>query len=169
MKTQLKHIIIYCCLFSLAACKINYSLSGASIPEQANTVSVEYFENNVPLTNPNFQRIVSEGLRDKFLRQTRLKVISETADLSFSGTVVQYSLEPLAIGANEVASKTRLTISIEVTYNNRYNEDDAFTQRFSRYADFDATQVFSSVEDALMNEISEQLVQDVFNRAFLNW
>ncbi len=165
----LKISILLSWLCIIPACKVSYTLSGASIPEQANTVAVDFFENNAPLANPNFQRIITEGIRDKFIRQTRLKIVNDNADLSFSGIVNRYSIEPLAIGANEVAAKTRLTIGIEVTYVNKFNEEENFTQTFSRFADFDASQVLSTVEDALMTEISEQLVQDVFNRAFLNW
>lgn len=169
MRQKIHIGLMFFCLWLVNACKVSYTLSGASIPEQANTVAVDFFENNAPLANPNFQRIITEGIREKFIRQTRLKMVNDNADLTFSGIVNRYSIEPLAIGANEVAAKTRLTIGVEVTYVNRFNEEENFTQSFSRFADFDASQVLSTVEDALMTEISEQLVQDVFNRAFLNW
>jgi hypothetical protein len=38
-----------------------------------------------------------------------------------------------------------------------------------RYADFDASLDLRQVEDQLNQEIVRQLVDDIFNRAFVNW
>lgn len=150
-------------------CTMSVSLTGASIDESIKTTTIEIFENQAPLTNPNFTRIITEGLRTKFIQQTRLKVINEGGDVNFRGAVTGYSTQPVAVGGNETASLTRLTITVSVEYTNRLDENKNFNQSFSRYADFDATQNLNQVEDALMNEISNQLVQDIFNKAFLDW
>jgi hypothetical protein len=150
-------------------CTMNVSLSGADVDENIKTVTVEIFENQAPLTNPNFTRIVTEELRDKFIKQTKLKLINEGGDVSFRGAVTNYSTAPVAISGSETASLTRLTIGISVEYSNKLDDTKNFNQTFTRFADFNATQNLNSVEDALMAEISTQLVQDVFNRAFLNW
>lgn len=163
--------IVWCLLLLTAviSCRVNYSLSGASIPENVKTVSIEYFENQAALTNPNFPQIITEALRDKFLTQTRLKLVNSDGDVHFRGVVTAYQSAPVAVGGNDQASLNRLTISVVVSYENKLNEDQNFNQSFTRFADFAASQNLSSVEDALMNEIASQLVQDIFNRAFLNW
>lgn len=150
-------------------CTMSVSLTGASIDENIKTTSIEIFENQAPLTNPNFTRIITEGLRNKFVQQTRLKVVNEAGDVNFRGAVTGYSTTPVSVGGNETASLTRLTITVSVEYTNKVDENKNFNQNFSRYADFDATQNLNQVEDALMNEISNQLVQDIFNKAFLDW
>jgi len=152
-----------------AGCKATVSFNGASIPDDVNTVSVEYFESQAPLTNPSFPQIITEGLRDKFIRQTRLKLVTEDGDVQFKGAIITYGTSPVAISGSETASLTRLTITVSVIFENKYDDTQNFTQSFSRFADFDATQSLSAVEGTLMTEISEQLVQDIFNRAFLNW
>lgn len=163
--------VIYIFLFLLTgySCTVNISLTGADIDENIKTATIEIFETQAPLTNPNFSRIITEGLRDKFIRQTKLKLINEGGDVNFRGAITQYNTTPVAISGTETASLTRLTIGISVEYTNKLDESKNFTQTFSRFADFDATQNLNQVEDALMSQISEQLVQDVFNRAFLNW
>ena len=40
---------------------------------------------------------------------------------------------------------------------------------FSRYEDYDASQNLSDVENELIELILEDLVEDIFNRAFVNW
>ncbi len=163
--------IIYILLVLLVSygCKMSVSFTGADIDESIKTVTVEIFENQAPLTNPNFPRIVTEELREKFIRQTKLKLISEGGDVNFRGAVTNYSTTPVAVSGTETASLTRLTIGIAVEYSNKLDEAKNFNQTFTRFADFNATQNLNQVEDALMAEISTQLVQDVFNRAFLNW
>lgn len=148
---------------------MSVSFTGADIDESIKTVTVEIFENQAPLTNPNFPRIVTEELREKFIRQTKLKLINEGGDVNFRGAVTNYSTAPVAVSGTETASLTRLTIGIAVEYSNKLDEAKNFNQTFTRFADFNATQNLNQVEDALMAEISTQLVQDVFNRAFLNW
>lgn len=149
-------------------CKMSLSFTGADIDENIKTTTIEIFENQAALTNPNFPRIMTEALRDKFIRQTKLKLVNEGGDVNFKGAIIGYSTMAVAV-ATETASLTRLTITISVEYTNRLDLAKNFTQSFTRFADFDATQNLSQVEDALMTEISNQLVQDVFNRAFLNW
>jgi hypothetical protein len=148
---------------------MSVSFSGASVDDNIKTTTIEIFENQAPLTNPNFSRIMTEGLRTKFIQQTRLKVIPEGGDVNFKGAVTGYSTTPVAVSGNETASLTRLTITVAVEYTNKMDEKKNFNQTFSRYADFNSTQNLNQVEDALMTEISNQLVQDIFNRAFLDW
>jgi hypothetical protein len=75
----------------------------------------------------------------------------------------------LALTGNETSALTRLNISVKVKFDNRLNPDKSFEKTFSRFADFQANQPLSAVESALLQEISEQLVQDIFNEAFLDW
>lgn len=169
MKQVFKIVCRLLLLTAVISCRVNYSLSGASIPENVKTVSIEYFENQAALTNPNFPQIITEALRDKFLTQTRLKLVNSDGDIHFRGVITAYQSAPVAVGGNDQASLNRLTISVVVSYENKLDENQNFNQSFTRFADFAASQNISSVEDALMNEIATQLVQDIFNRAFLNW
>lgn len=150
-------------------CKMTVSLTGADIDENIKTATIEIFENQAPLTNPNFSRIMTEALRDKFIRQTKLKLINEGGDVNFRGTITGYSTVAVAVSGTETASLTRLSITVSIEYSNKQDEAKNFNQSFTRFADFNSTQNLSQVEDALMTEISTQLVQDIFNRAFLNW
>jgi hypothetical protein len=60
-------------------------------------------------------------------------------------------------------------VSISVSYVNNLDETQNFQTSFSRFADFKSDQSLTSVESELLPVISEQLTQDVFNRAFINW
>jgi hypothetical protein len=154
-------------LFALQACKV--SLSGIAIPDAASSVSVELFESNAALCPPAYPQQITEALRDKFLSTTRLNVVSAGGDLQFRANIVNYTINPSAVGGNETAALTRLTVAIMLEYENSIEPDKNFKRGFSRFADFDASQPLSAVESSLLLEITDQLIQDIFNQAFLDW
>ena len=78
-------------------------------------------------------------------------------------------MQPAALQANDVASLNQLTITINVKYSNKIDEKQSFSQQFSRYQQFSSTVSFSSVESSLVEQIVNDLVDDIFNRAFINW
>ncbi len=149
------------------SCKV--SLSGIAIPEEAQTVTVENFGNTAALTNPAFPQQITEDLRTRFISQTRLRLVQGGGDLQFKGAISRYATSPVAVSGSETAALTRLTVSISVDYINTLQPEKSFKKSFTRFADFEASQPLSSVENTLLQEISEQLIQDVFNEAFLDW
>ncbi len=169
MRNRITGIIVFSVILVWAGCNVKYTLSGQSIPPDAKTVSVGFFVNKAPLANPTFSQQFTEELRTKFQRETRLQLIASGGDLEFEGAVTGYSVAPMAIQGNETAANNRLTVSVTVSYVNNLDETQNFQTSFSRFADFNASQSLTSVESQLLPVISEQLIQDIFNRAFINW
>ena len=153
---------------SFTSCGI-YSFTGASIPTDAKTISVNYFNNKAAIVQPSLSQIFTEKLKDMFLEQTNLSISENEGDLIFSGFISKYQIRPMAIKANETAGKNRLTISVKVTYNNSLDSENNFEHTFSRYRDYDSTQNISDIENTLIDEITNELVEDVFNKSFVNW
>ncbi len=168
-KTKQILFIASCFLALFAGCKINYSFSGASIPPEAKTVSVQYFQNNASLAPPTLSQTFTEALRDKLSSQTRLGLLNSGGDLAFEGSIINYSTSPIAIQSSDQAALNRLTITVNVKYTCSFDEKKNFEQSFSRFYDYSSTQSLSAVEDMLIRNINEQLVQDIFNRALNDW
>ena len=154
-------------LFS--GCKINYSFSGASVPAEAKTVSVQYFQNNASLAPPTISQAFTEALRDKLSSQTRLGLVNKGGDLAFEGSITSYTTSPIAIQSSDQAALNRLTISVMVKYTCSFDEKKNFEQSFTRYSDYPSTNSLAAVEDDLIKDINQQLVQDIFNRALNDW
>jgi len=152
----------------LTSCGI-YSFTGASIPTEAKTISVDYFSNKAATVQPSLSQVFTERLKDMFLEQTNLNLSENESDLRFSGYISKYQIKPMAIKANETAGKNRLTIAVKVTYNNSLDSENNFEHTFSRYRDYDSVQNISDIENTLIEEITNELSEDVFNKAFVNW
>lgn len=153
----------------LNSCKVNYTFSGATIPPQAKTVSVQYFSNQASLSNPTYSQLFTEALRDIFQTQTNLAQTDKNGDIAFEGAVTGYATAPVSIQSNDQAALNRLTITVSVKYKNKYDESKNFESNFSRFADYQSTKSLTEVEAELIKQINDQLVQDIFNRALNNW
>ena len=152
----------------MTSCGI-YSFTGASIPTEAKTVSVAYFTTTATNSPSSLNQTITDGLKDLFLSQTNLDLTELEGDLSFSGQITKYQLSPMAIQANETAGQNRLTIDIKVKYTNSFDDKQNFESTFSRYRDFSSSQNLADVEIVLIEEITKELLEDVFNKAFVNW
>lgn len=153
----------------LTGCKLHYGFTGATIPPEAKTVSVLYFQNNATLAPPTLSQIFTEALRDKLGSQTRLGLVNKEGDLNFEGSIVNYTTAPIAIQSSDQAALNRLTITVSVKYSCSFDEKKNFEQTFSRFADYSSTKSLSEVEGELIKTINDQLVQDIFNRALNDW
>lgn len=162
--------LILALLFSaLSGCTIKYSFSGASIPEQARTLSVGYFRNRAPSVQPTLSSTFTDRLKEYLVNNSNLNLIDGFADLQFTGEITGYSVNPTSIQSDDKAAMNRLTITVQVRYVNRFDTKSNFSQSFSRYRDYDANLSLSSVESGLIEEITEELVDDIYQRAFVNW
>jgi hypothetical protein len=140
-----------------------YTQSGASIHPDAKTFSVGYIVNNATIVAPTLSQVLTERIKTKFINETPLKLTTAEGDMHFTGKITSYTTAPAAITVN------RLTVTVEITCDNRLEPDKSFTQSFSNFVDFDAQQDFATLENGLIAKISEGLVQDIFNKAFINW
>lgn len=168
MKILSKIIALLSIVSMLHSCGI-YSFTGASIPAGATTFSVDYFPNFAPLVQPTLSQIFTDALKDKFSQQTSLRLNNGVGDLHFEGSITGYSVQPQSIGANDQAAQNRLTISVRVKFINEFEPDNDFEQTFSRFYDYDSQRSLSEVEAEAIEIIVEALVEDIFNKAVVNW
>jgi len=160
-------IPVLVCLFS--TCKTTVSLSGASIPPEAKTISVAFFTNNTSLGAPSLAQRFTEKLRDVVAQQTNLSLIRKGGDLQFEGFISDYNVAPIAVQSNDQAAQNRMTITVNVKYTNTFEAAKCFEQNFTRFADFDSKLDVNSQEAKLVEEIYRQITEDVFYKAFNNW
>lgn len=156
-------------LISLQGCKVKYSFSGVVIDPAITTCSVQYFPNRAPLVQAQLSQRFTDALKDRIQGQTRLTLINGVGDVDFTGEIRNYETRPTAITGDETAALNRLSITVRVKYTNFADNALSFDSSFTRFEDYESTKDLSQVEDELINLILEQLIEDIFNRAFVNW
>lgn len=169
---QLKYSIVPGLAFLLmlfSSCGV-YSFSGASIDPGAKTVNVKYVGNKAPYNDPTLSQSFTDGLRQKITGQAGLaQVNSDQADYIFTGEITGYSTSTVAVQNIEQPATARLTVTVKIDFKSKLNPKSDFSQSFSRSADFGADKSLTEVQGSLVKEISKQLIDDIFNRAFVNW
>ena len=162
-------VLIMLCILAATGCKISYSFTGASISPQAKTISVQYFQNRASLVQPGLSQYLTDALIDKCKAQTNLGLINGIGDMDFEGEIADYNTRPLTVSADARAATNRFTITVRVKFTNAVEPELSYEQTFSRYEDYDSSSDLSSVENELSDKIITLLVEDIFNRAFVNW
>ena len=97
MRKALYYSLIILAVSVIASCKVKYSLSGATIPPEAKTISVGFFANNTTLGAPSLSQRFTEKLRDMVSSQTNLALVRQGGDLQFEGYIADYNVAPIAI------------------------------------------------------------------------
>ena len=147
-----------------------YSFTGTSIQPDVKTVTINYFEYKALKVNPSLSNMVTEAMQDKFLKLTKLEQVEMDGDIEITGAITGYDVKATAVTANESVAQNRLTVTVQISFENRkYPEDNFENKSFSAYQDFDAMQSLEAVEATLCEDIVEQLCDDMFNATVANW
>jgi len=156
--------------FLLGGCSIvKYSFSGTSIQPDVKTVTINYFEYKALKVNPTLSNDLTEAMKEKFRKLTKLEQVDMDGDLELSGTVTGYEVRAASVTANEVAAMNRLTVNVSLKFTNRKYPEEDFEKSFSAYSDYDSTNSLDAVEASLCEEIVEKLAEDMFNASVAQW
>jgi hypothetical protein len=166
-------IVIVLIFVLLVGCKY-YSFTGASIPQGAETVQVNFFVNNAAnevgsVFEPGLDRDFTNAVQEMLLNQTNLDLTNVNGHLIYEGEIVNYRVTPMTATAQETAAQNRLTMSVNVRYFNTLNEDDDFEKKFSFFFDFDAATQVQSVQTEAHEVLFERITQDIFNESLAKW
>ena len=149
-------------------------LRGASIPDGAETVQVNFFVNNAAnevgsVFEPGLDRDFTNAVQEMLLNQTNLDLTNVNGHLIYEGEIVSYRVTPMTATAQETAAQNRLTMSVNVRYFNTLNDEDDFEKKFSFFYDFDAATQVQSIQSEAHEILFERITQDIFNESLAKW
>lgn len=153
-------------IFMISGC---YTFKGYSISDDLETFYVSNFKVNAPLAPPTINQTFQESLKLKVLRESQLKFADRDPDIIFDGSISGFDVRAVSPEPGERTALNRLEIRISVEYTDNSNEENDWKNQFSFFQDFPSTQNLLDVQDELIEEIFEQLLEDIFNKAFTNW
>lgn len=167
---RIKKLITASLIVGLCAACVSYTFNGSAIDYTVyRTIQVSEFPIRAALVYPPLQQTFENELLNYISHNTKLQTTDGSSDLILEGEITGYNLTPQAVTENAYASQTRLTIQVRIKYTDMKNEKNNIDQTFSAYRDFDASLMLTDVQDGLCQEISEELVQLIFNATLGNW
>lgn len=166
---KFKLFIILPALFILSGCSVSYNFTGTG-EINADTFQVNYFQNNADVVEPGIERDFTQQLQNLIQNQTNLSLTNTGGDLVYEGEITQYRITPMTATANQRAAQNRLTVTVNVRFTNKRNEDDDFEKSFSFFYDFSGNALpTGGVLRTALEEIFERITQDIFNESLAKW
>ena len=172
-------MLLGCLIFLSPGCSsYQLTLNGKSIPAELKTINISFFENNATLVVPTLSRSFTESLKDRVRTTTSISIReSGPVDARMSGEITGYTIAPISIQATNgntppIAGASVLAITVHVKF--EYDLDKtskgqkiSFDQSFTKTMNY--TGDIANQEQALIQAIDKQLIDDIFNKAFNNW
>ncbi|PHN01350.1 LPS assembly lipoprotein LptE [Flavilitoribacter nigricans] len=150
-----------------------YTFSGISVDYTVmKTYYVGNFQNNALNSPPILPQTLAEALREKVRRESRLVQSDVDPDIEFVGTLVDFRVTaeaPQGGNNRESTAVNRLTIVTAIEYINYKDEEKGWKSNFSFFYDYPSNTDLSSIQDEAIEVISDQMMEDIFNKAFTDW
>lgn len=168
---RLLHITFYLFfLILLPSCLISYKFNGASIDySKTKTISIQDFPNNAALVNPTLSNNLSEGIRDIYVRQTRLQQVKRGGDLELEGEITGYQVTPMAISADSYSAETKLTMTVKVRFTNNAAPEESFEKTYTAFQTFDSSRLLNDVQDELCATMITEIAENIYNDTVAKW
>ncbi len=154
----------------LAACKVEYRFNGASIDyTKTKTIQIDNFPIRSAYVWPPMQSIFQTKLTDIYAHQTKLRQVKKNGDLQLAGEIVGFDQFNKSISSDGYSSQVQLKLTVNVRFVNNANHDEDFERQFSATADYEASQQLTAVQEELVNQMSKDITEQIFNATVANW
>ncbi|MGI9175429.1 MAG: LptE family protein [Rhodothermales bacterium] len=155
---------------ALAGCGY-YSFTGATIPEQLNTIAVPLAENNATSPVATLDQDLTELLINRFVGQTRLSLEQNEpdADAVLNTSIQRYANEPTSVSGDERATRNRVTLAVAVDYIDQTTDEPLLQRTFTGFSEYDPIAEGLSGEEQAAQAALEIIADDIFTAATSNW
>jgi hypothetical protein len=154
-------------LSTLTSC--SYKFTSAALGPDIKTFYVQNFDNRASNVVPTLAVTFSERLRDKIRNEMRLRPNNTEPDIELSGYISKYDVTAEAPKPGETVAFNKLTVTVYVEYINHKDEKKNIKQDFTRFRTFPATSNLIDVQEQLIKEITDELLDSIFDVSFNNW
>ncbi len=153
------------------SCSIAYTFNGASIDyTKVKTISIADFNNVAELVHPPLAQEFTEKLRDKYVKQTKLRLLKAGGDMHIEGEIVGFELTPMSIGQDAYSAETKLTVTFNVRFSNKSNpQDDFIDKKYTVFRVFDSSRLLSDAQDEILPLMIEDVTDNIYNDTVAKW
>ena len=162
-----------CCLIALTvitACSVSYKFNGASIDyTKTKTIQINDFPIRSAYVWAPMASIFNNKLKDLFAQQTRLSQVKKNGDMKIEGEITQYQQRNKSVSADGRSSQAELSMTVNVRFTNTKKHDEDFERSFTATATYPVESGLNSVQNELVEQMSKDLCEQIFNATVANW
>jgi hypothetical protein len=163
----ISYFIVLALLCFSTSCRV-YSFSGASVPKEVKTISIDYIQNKAPNAWSTIDNIFNQELRNKMVRDGGLKVIDGAGDYQIKGYISDYRITPQTPTTGSFSSRYRLDISVQIEFKDVVTDKKVqWSESFTNFEVYEND--ITGKEDAFIKSISTNICNSIFNKMFSTW
>jgi hypothetical protein len=159
-------LIITILILLLEGC---YSFTGASVPPHLKTIAIPLFDDQSGSGKAGLRENLTNKLIEKFRQDNNLQISDKsTADAILEGNIISVNDQPQVLAAGETVTKSRITITVKVAFQDKKLKKKIWEKQFSQWADY-ALGGGSSEFEASITLVNEKLAEDILLEAVSGW
>ena len=167
-----KYLIILITIFLFVlnfACGV-YSYRGNNPPEGIRSVAVPLFENSSGFSEANIRESFTENLKNKIIEDnTFILTDKNTADGVLKCNITNVRDEALVISGNENVTKRKLTITVNVDFENMVKKKNVWERSFENWGEYSSSATTFSNRENGIKDATEKICEDILNDMTSNW
>lgn len=162
-------ILVVAMILGLLGCGYHLIGTGASnLPTHLKTISIPTFENKTK--EPEIEREITAAVRELFIRDGRLKIVSSQAtDSDLKGVIRDYYQKPISYDSEDRVKEYRVLIDVEIVFSDLVKKSVLLNQGLRADETFTVSTAITGRERALRDtrkrafeEFAERLRSLVF-------
>jgi len=136
---------------------------------EVHSISVTRIQNNIKTHSATIDYEITQKLEEKLNQQADLELVGKDGDLKMSGSITDYFVKPISIGANEKAYLNRVTIKLQIKLINQLEQNKITNKNISAFVDYNAQHNFGDVKDSLNNILAIKVAEEIYNQFYRSW
>ena len=160
-------MVIFLASLFMTSC---YTFNGASI-NYATTKTIQISEFPIrsnyvwgPMAN-----IFNTALKDQYANHTKLTQVKRNGDLKVDGEITRYEQRNKSVSSEGYSAQTELSMTVNVRFTNNKNHEQDFERQFTSTASYETTQSLNAVQEELVNQMTKDIIDQIFNATVANW
>jgi outer membrane lipopolysaccharide assembly protein LptE/RlpB len=136
MKSSINKFFWLAAFLLISGCGYHLVGTGTTLPPHLKTIAIPVFSNTS--SQPNIHRDITNAIRQSFITDGRLKVVSATnkADLVMKGVLSSYTLQAVSFTTADVAREYYVQLGGSIDVKDRVKKQSFLKQDFATKWDF---------------------------------
>ena len=171
---SLRHIIIHIAaavflMTAIVSCIPHFTFTGTSINyDVTKTIQIDKIANRAPYGWAPMEAMFNNKLQDKYVNQTRLKLVKRGGDLHIAGEITAYEQYNKGVTGEGYSSQVQLKLTVNIRFNNT-QKNQQWERQFSATTQYDSNQQLSAVQERLVDEMINDITDQIFNATVSDW
>jgi len=169
-KNWISILLAGCMCIMVCACRIKYGFNGSNIDyNEVKTIQIDNFPIRSAYVWPPMQAIFQNKLTDIYANQTKLRQVKKNGDLQLAGEITSFDQYNKGISSEGYSSQVQLKITVNVRFVNNKKHTEDFERQFTATTEYDASQQLTAVQEELVNQMTKDITEQIFNATVANW